>query len=66
MLLEDDKNFAETLVNYFVIVTAGLELSQVKENLITPDKLLDPIDIAVNIYKCHPNVRLIKQRIFFR
>ena len=65
-LISDDKNVAEKLNNYFVNITASLELSEVMENLIELGKLLDPTDIAINMYKCHPSVRSIKQRVFVR
>ena len=62
-LVADDKKVAEILNEYFVNITASLEISGVEENLVKTDELRDPVDIAVNMYKRHPSIQLIKQRV---
>ena len=62
-LISDDKKVAEILNDYFVNITASLEISEVEENLIETNEFRDPIDVAVNMYKCHPSIQLIKQRV---
>ena len=62
-LVSDDKKVAEILNDYFVIITASLEISEVEENLTKTNELRDPLDIAVNAYKRHPSIQLIKQRV---
>ena len=62
-LVADDKKVAEILNEYFVNITASLEISRVEENLVKTDELRDPVDIAVNMYKRHPSIQLIKQRV---
>ena len=54
-MVSDDKKVAEILHDYFVIITASLEISEVEENLTKTDKIWDPVDIAVNAYKRHPS-----------
>ena len=62
-LVSEDKKVAEILNDYFVKITARLEISEVEENLIKTNELSDPINIAVNMYKRHPSIQLIKQRV---
>ena len=61
-LVSDGKKFAEILNEYFVNITASLEISGVEESLVKTNEVREPIDIAVNMYKRHPNIQLIKQR----
>ena len=46
---------AEILNDYFVNITASLEISEVEENLIKTNELSDPTDIDVNMHKHHPS-----------
>ena len=62
-LVSDDKKVAEILNEYFVNITTSLEISGVEENLVKANEVSDPIDIAVNMYKSHPSIQLIKQRV---
>ena len=62
-LVSEDKKVAEILNDYFVNITASLEISEIEENLIKTNELSDPINIAVNMYKRHPSIQLIKQRV---
>ena len=61
--VSDDKKVAEILNEYFVNITASLEISGVEENLVKTNEVSDPIDIDVNMYKRHPSIQLIKQRV---
>ena len=62
-LVSDDKKVAEILNGYFVNITASVEISGVEENLVKTNEVSDPIDIDVNMYKRHPSIQLIKQRV---
>ena len=53
----------EILNEFFVNITASLEISGVEENLVKTNGLRDPVDIAVNMYKRYPSIQLIKQRV---
>ena len=61
--LVSDKEVAELLNDYFVNITASLEISEVEENFTKTNEIRDPIDIAVNAYKRHPSIQLIKQMV---
>ena len=43
------------LNDYFVNITASLEISDLGETLIKTSELHDPTDDAVNMYKHHPS-----------
>ena len=62
-LISDDRKVAEILNDYFVDITASLEISEVEENLMEANEFRDPIGVAVNMYTCHPSIQLIKQRV---
>ena len=57
------KKVAKILKDCFVNITASLEISEGEENLMETNEFRDPINVAVNMYKCHPSIQLIKQRV---
>ena len=50
-LISDDKQVAEVLNDYFINITASLEISEVEENLMDTNEFRDPIGVAVNTHK---------------
>ena len=56
-----DEKVAEILNDYFVNITAGLEASELEQNLTKTNRSCDPVDIAIDKYNSHPNIQLIRQ-----
>ena len=58
-LVSDDKRVAENLNDYFVNITASLEISEVEQNFTKTNKSSEPAVIALDTYKSHKSIRLI-------
>ena len=57
------RKLPKILNDFFVNITASIDISEVEENLTKTNEIRNPIDIAVNAYKRHPSIQLIKQRV---
>ena len=61
-LISDDEKIAKILNCYFVTITAGFEIAEIEQNLTTTDESCDPVDVAIDMYKSHPFIKLMKQK----
>ena len=43
----------------FVNITAELEIAEIEKNLTKISKSCDPVDVAIDMYKSHPSIKLI-------
>ena len=44
-------------------ITAELEIAEIEKNLTKINKSCDPVDVAIDMYKSNPSIKLIKQKI---
>ena len=49
--------------DYFLNITAGLDIAEIEKNLTKTNKSCDPVDVAIDMYKSHRSIKLIQQTI---
>ena len=62
-LVSDDEKISKILNDSFVNITAGLTIAEIEKNLTKINKSCHPVDVAIDMYKSHPSIKLIKQNI---
>ena len=59
-VVSEDRAVANILNDYFSTITKSLKIAENNENVVTGDEISDPVTAAIEKYRSHPGVMLIK------
>ena len=62
-LVSGDEKIAKIIKDYFVNITAEVDIAEIEKHLIKINKSSEPVDVAIDMNKSHPSIHLSRQKI---